>query len=128
MYNSIPGRYVNRIGYGKYDIDGKEYLTEQNDGNNTLHSGTNNWSYRFWEATKATANSITFSILDKSNSSQNMLGDVSATVTYTVKDSALHIKMGAASPQQKTRRFPRGRGWELRVLVLTSTARAQRSC
>jgi aldose 1-epimerase len=102
VYNSIPGRYVNRIGYGKYEIDGKEYLTEQNDGNNTLHSGTNNWSYRFWEATKATADSITFAILDKSNSSQNMLGDVSATVTYTVKDKALHIKMGASSPQQKT--------------------------
>ncbi|KAL2132088.1 hypothetical protein VTI74DRAFT_4241 [Chaetomium olivicolor] len=48
VYNAIPGHYANRIGKGKSTIDGVTYKTEKNDGDNTLHSGTNNWSFRFW--------------------------------------------------------------------------------
>jgi aldose 1-epimerase len=102
VYNAIPGRYANRIGNGKYTLDGVEYKTEQNDGNNTLHSGTNNWSYRVWNVTDFKADSITFSILDASNSSQGMPGDVTSSVTYSVKGSTWNIKMTAESLDQKT--------------------------
>ncbi|KAI5864384.1 galactose mutarotase-like protein [Durotheca rogersii] len=102
VYNSIPGRYVNRIGKGKYEIDGKTYTTQLNDGSNTLHSGTNNWSYRVWSVAAATDNSITFEIRDESNSSQGMLGLVNSKVTYSVRDSTWDIKIEAASPEQKT--------------------------
>ncbi|KAH6623104.1 galactose mutarotase-like domain-containing protein [Chaetomium tenue] len=102
VYNAIPGRYANRIGNGKYTLDGVEYKTEQNDGNNTLHSGTNNWSYRVWNVTDFKADSITFSILDPANSSQGMPGDVTASVTYSVKGSTWNIKMTAESLEQKT--------------------------
>jgi galactose mutarotase-like enzyme len=79
------------------------YQTQKNDGPNTLHSGTNNWSFRFWNVTAVTADSITFSLLDRSNSSQGMVGDVSASVTYSVRANATwHISMTATSPQQKT--------------------------
>ena len=33
------GRYANRIGGGKFTLDGAEYSLYQNDGNNTLHGG-----------------------------------------------------------------------------------------
>ncbi|KAK7957339.1 aldose 1-epimerase [Apiospora aurea] len=102
VYNSIPGRYVNRIGNGHYDLDGKTYNTEKNDGDNTLHSGTNNWSYRDWKVASAKPDSVTFSIYDKSNSSQNMLGDVEASVQYSVKDGVLNIKMDAKSLDRAT--------------------------
>ncbi|KAI1875113.1 uncharacterized protein JN550_002542 [Neoarthrinium moseri] len=102
VYNSIPGRYVNRIGHGKYSIDNVTYHTELNDGNNTLHSGTNNWSYRTWNVTAATDTSITFSISDASNSSLNMLGRVEARVTYSVDNGSWSIKMDATSPERKT--------------------------
>lgn len=103
MYNAIPGRYANRIGNGQYTIDGVTYNTEQNDGTNTLHSGTNNWSYRFWNVTAQTADSITFSILDASNSSKGMIGRVESSVTYSVTDSTWHISMTAKSLDNKTR-------------------------
>lgn len=106
VYNSIPGRYVNRIGKGTYKIDNTTYTTELNDGTNTLHSGTNNWSYRVWNVTAATEDSITFAITDASNSSEGMLGLVNAQVTYSVSDSAWKIKMEATSPEEKTRMFP----------------------
>jgi len=105
VYNAIPGRYANRIGNGKYTLDGKTYLTEKNDGNNTLHSGTNNWSYRVWEVTDFKDDSITFSILDKANSSQGMPGDVKASVTYSVEGSTWNIKMTAEALDHKTRSF-----------------------
>ncbi|KAI1295120.1 aldose 1-epimerase [Xylaria venustula] len=102
VYNSIPGRYVNRLGHGTYTIDNTTYLTEQNDGNNTLHSGTNNWSYRTWNATAATNNSITFTVRDEPFSSKGMPGLVLGNVTYSVNGGKLSIKMDAVSPQVKT--------------------------
>lgn len=102
VYNAIPGRYANRIGKGQYTIDGVTYKTEKNDGDNTLHSGTNNWSFRVFNVTAFSEDSITFSILDASNSSQGMLGRVESSVTYSVTNSTWHIKMTAKSLDQKT--------------------------
>ncbi|KAH9992871.1 galactose mutarotase-like domain-containing protein [Xylariaceae sp. FL0662B] len=102
VYNSIPGRYVNRIGYGKYTIDNTTYTTELNDGTNTLHSGTNNWSYRVWNVTSASDDAITFAIQDASNSSQGMPGRVDGQVTYSVSGSTWKIKMEATSKDIKT--------------------------
>jgi galactose mutarotase-like enzyme len=102
VYNSIPGRYVNRIGKATYTIDNVTYHTEVNDGVNTLHSGTNNWSYRFWNVTKLTTDSITFNISDASNSSLGMIGLVNASVTYSVSNSTWKITMHAISPEAKT--------------------------
>ena len=105
VYNSIPGRYVNRIGNGKYTLDGVTYTTEKNDGSNTLHSGSNNWSYRTWEVDHVTKDSITFSIHDPAESSQGMPGDVDAKVTYSVSGGAWKIKMEATSPDERTRTY-----------------------
>ncbi|KAK3376445.1 galactose mutarotase-like domain-containing protein [Lasiosphaeria ovina] len=102
VYNSIPGRYVNRIGHAQYTLDGKTYKTEDNDGGNTLHSGTNNWSFRFWNVTALAADSITFAISDASNSSLNMLGRVDASVTYSLTNSTWNIKMTATAPDNRT--------------------------
>ena len=105
MYNAIPGRYANRIGNATYTIDDVVYHTQDNDGGNTFHSGTNNWSYRFWNVTAYTEDSITFSISDASNSSLGMLGRVDSSVTYSVTNSTWHIKITASSPEVKTRMF-----------------------
>ncbi|KAI0592823.1 galactose mutarotase-like domain-containing protein [Biscogniauxia sp. FL1348] len=102
VYNSIPGRYVNRIGHGRYTIGNTTYTTELNDGTNTLHSGTNNWSYRTWNVTAQTEDSVTFAVRDASNSSLGMLGLVEASVTYSVSNSTWKIKMEASSPEVKT--------------------------
>jgi len=102
VYNAIPGRYVNRIGDGQYSIDNETFHTQKNDGPNTLHSGTNNWSYRTWSVSKVSKTSITFSVYDKSNSSLGMLGDVQASVTYSVSKNKWSIAMDAVSEDRKT--------------------------
>ncbi|KAH6354500.1 hypothetical protein HBI55_043440 [Parastagonospora nodorum] len=105
VYNAIPGRYVNRIGKAQYTIDNVTYHTQGNDGPNnvnTLHSGTNNWSFRFWNVTKVSKSSITFSLHDASNSSLGMIGDVATSVTYSVSKNKWSISMEAVSKDQKT--------------------------
>lgn len=106
VYNAIPGRYANRIGKATYTIDGKVFKTQDNDGGNTLHSGTNNWSFRTWNVAAVSADSITFSITDASNSSLGMIGTVHANVTYSVAGGKWNIKMLADSPEAKTRKDP----------------------
>ncbi|ORY14300.1 aldose 1-epimeras-like protein [Clohesyomyces aquaticus] len=101
VYNAIPGRYANRIGNGMFQIDNVTYHTEKNDGANTLHSGTNNWSYRVWNVTHVTNSSITYSIYDPANST-GMPGHVEATVTYALSKNKWHITMDAVSPDTKT--------------------------
>jgi aldose 1-epimerase len=101
VYNAVPGRYANRIGNATFKIDGVTYHTVANDGPNTLHSGPNNWSFRVWNITDVTKNSITYSIYDPANST-NMPGRVEATVTYKLSKNKWSIVMDAISPEAKT--------------------------
>ncbi|KAK0702149.1 galactose mutarotase-like domain-containing protein [Lasiosphaeris hirsuta] len=101
-YNSIPGRYANRIGKAQFTIDGKTFRTQRNDGQNTLHSGTNNWSYRNWNVTSVSSDSITFSIVDREGESTGMPGQVEANVTYSVANGTWSIRMVATSLNTKT--------------------------
>jgi len=99
---AVPGRYVNRIGNAQYPIDGVIYHTEKNDGNNTLHSGTNGWGFRHWNVTAVSSSSITFSIIDPGHSSLGMPGTVYGKVTYTLTANKWSIKMEATSPEKKS--------------------------
>lgn len=103
-YGSVPGRYANRIGNATFTVDGKTYHTQKNDGENTLHSGTNGWGYRTFNVTKVSKNSITFSMIDP-DMSTGMPGTVYAWITYTLSAKKWSIKMEANSPEAKTRKF-----------------------
>ncbi|RXG49062.1 hypothetical protein VDGE_04763 [Verticillium dahliae] len=102
VYNAIPGRYVNRLKAAQFTIGTKTYHTEKNDSTNTLHSGSNNWSYRFWDVTSLASDSITFSISDSEGESKGFPGRVEASVTYSVADGKWNIKMEATAPEAKT--------------------------
>jgi aldose 1-epimerase len=101
VYNAIPGRYANRIGNGTFTIDGVTYHTVKNDGPNTLHSGPNNWSYRFWSVSDVTKNSITMNLHDPANST-GMPGRVEVSVTYQLEAKKWKITIDATSPEART--------------------------
>ena len=44
------GRFANRIGKAKFSLDGKEFLLNKNDGENTLHGGKIGLSRQIWKA------------------------------------------------------------------------------
>jgi len=47
---AVTGRYANRIGGGRFSLDGREYTLPQNNGGNTLHGGPDGFAYRVWSA------------------------------------------------------------------------------
>ncbi len=48
-YNALIGRFANRIGGAKFEIDGKSYPLFKNDCENSLHGGKKGFDKVFWE-------------------------------------------------------------------------------
>lgn len=45
---TIVGRYANRIGGGRYPLDGRTVEAERNEGDNALHGGARGFGKRWW--------------------------------------------------------------------------------
>ncbi|MGL5258987.1 MAG: aldose epimerase family protein [Lachnospiraceae bacterium] len=46
---AVIGPYANRIKNGSYSLNGKTYQLEQNDGKNSLHSGSANYAFQMFD-------------------------------------------------------------------------------
>ena len=98
-FGAAIGRYANRIGDGKFTLDGKEYQLPQNNGNHCLHGGPTGWQNQPFETKKVDDRSIVLSILSP-DGDNNFPGNVTAQVTYTLTDdNAIDIKYEATTDQ-----------------------------
>ncbi len=84
-FGAIIGRYGNRIGKGKFKLDGKEYQLSINNGENQLHGGTEGFNKKLWtvDATDESnlGPSITLSYVSK-DGEEGYPGTVKLTVNY----------------------------------------------
>ena len=84
-FGAIVGRYGNRIGKGKFKLDGKDYQLTLNNGENHLHGGVQGFNKRVWTEVGTTATEIgptlTLKYFSK-DGEEGYPGNVELTVAY----------------------------------------------
>jgi aldose 1-epimerase len=95
FFGAIIGRYANRIAHASFTLDGHKYSLPQNNGENTLHSGTHGFNNVVWAA-KAVANGVELSYLSKDGDS-GFPGNLQTTVRYTLVKGDLKIEYSATT-------------------------------
>ena len=96
-FGALIGRYGNRIGHGKFTLDGKEYDLAKNDGDNTLHGGLKGFDKRIWTANLVSPSSLELKYVSK-DGEENFPGNLSTTVVYSVtEDNGLKIEYTATT-------------------------------
>ncbi|TFK43402.1 galactose mutarotase-like domain-containing protein [Crucibulum laeve] len=93
-FGPIVGRYANRIRNGTFTIPisknasgPNKFHVPQNEGNNTLHGGTDGYDRRVWHILSKTPSSATFTLVDP-DGAQGFPGTVVTTVTYALERKA----------------------------------------
>ena len=82
------GRYAGRINEGKFELNGKSYQLNINNGANSLHGGIENFSKKNWnvEAVNQGENpSITLSYVS-ADGEENYPGELTVSLTYTLSE------------------------------------------
>lgn len=86
FFGALVGPSANRIADASFEINGKTYQMDVNDGKNNLHSHmTEGYHKCMWNA-KEGDNSVTFSLKDK-DGSMGLPGNKTMEVTYILTDA-----------------------------------------
>ena len=81
---AICGRMANRIAKGKFTLHDVEYRLTTNNGNNTLHGGSNGFDSRLWKG-EMLANGVRFSYLSP-DGQEGFPGSLQVYVDYCLDD------------------------------------------
>ena len=99
-FGALVGRYGNRIGKGKFTLNGKEYTLAVNNGPNHLHGGIVGFDKVLWRAKeikKREGVGLELSYLSK-DGEEGYPGNLSVTVRYLwTNDNELRIDYAAAT-------------------------------
>lgn len=93
---STVGRYANRIGGGRFVLDGTEHRIEPNEGTTCLHGGAGGWSFRRWSVVAQRPDAVTLAI-DSPDGEGGFPGAVSATATFRVVGQLLWFEAEATT-------------------------------
>lgn len=82
-FGATIGRYGNRIGKGKFTLDGKEYTLSTNNGPNTLHGGKHGFHDVVWNGNKENDSTFVLTYTSK-DGEENFPGNLNVKVTYQI--------------------------------------------
>ena len=99
-FGAIIGRYGNRIGRGRFSLNGGEYTLPKNNGENTLHGGDKGFDKVVWKAKEVKGKNgagLSLTYLSK-DGEQGFPGNLSVTVVYTLtNNNELRINYSATT-------------------------------
>lgn len=99
-FGATVGRVANRIGGGRFELDGKEYRLAKNDnGINHLHGGVAGFDKRVWKGTKLAENHAEFRYTS-ADGEEGYPGRLDVKVTYKLKGRAIEISYAAKSDKK----------------------------
>jgi aldose 1-epimerase len=94
-FGAIVGRYGNRIGKGRFTLDGKSYGIPANNGDNALHGGPVGFDRKVWSA-KEVPNGVEMTLVS-ADGDQGFPGTLTVHVRYTLEGNALRIGYTAST-------------------------------
>ncbi|MDR0541447.1 MAG: galactose mutarotase [Dysgonamonadaceae bacterium] len=98
-HGAIVGRYANRIGDGKFQLDRVNYQVRTNEGNNQLHGGPRGFGRCFFTIEQPSEQQLVCTYLSK-HLEEGYPGNLNLTVTYTLTDdNTLNIDYQATTDQ-----------------------------
>ncbi|MCL2128429.1 MAG: galactose mutarotase [Treponema sp.] len=95
-FGSTPGRFANRIGGGRFSLNGREYNLSLNNGENHLHGGTDGFAQKFWDISRE-GDRVVFSYTSP-DGENGYPGALTARTAYSLNnDNELSIEYTAES-------------------------------
>lgn len=97
---AVVGRVANRIAGASFMLSGKTYQLVKNNGENSIHGGTDYYSQRIWDTeVEEMRNRVTFKLFSP-DGDQNYPGNLWIKVTYTLtEDNELKLRYRAKTDQ-----------------------------
>ncbi len=91
------GPFANRIANAQFELDGKIYSLDKNNGEHTIHGGSAAFRSRVWDVLKSDEDQLTLSILSEDGAG-GFPGNLFLTVTYSLtNDNELKIQYHAST-------------------------------
>ena len=103
-FGGTIGRFANRIAYGKFMLNGKEYRLVQNNGDHHLHGGHRRFNKVLWAAATEhddDSAGIVFSYISK-DGEENYPGNLKVSVAYRLNNSNELFFIYTAQTDQET--------------------------
>ena len=99
-FGAIPGRCANRIGDGRFTIDGTQYQADTNFlGKHTLHGGSKGFGKRVWDVSLHGDDFVTLT-LHSPDGDMGFPGNLEATCTYRLKiPGTLSVELAATTDE-----------------------------
>ena len=84
-HGATIGRFANRIKSGSFELHGKTYHVEPNNGPNALHGGKNGFHNQIWDRRINNPNAVTF-YYSSPDGEEGFPGNLNVSVSYVLTD------------------------------------------
>lgn len=115
-FGSTVGRYANRIGGAKFELDGKTYQLTANNGKNQLHGGAKGFDAVVWDAKEVKTDNavgLQFTYTSK-DGEEGYPGELKAKATYLLtNDNELRIDYEATTDKPTVVNLTNHNYWNL---------------